>query len=49
MNEYCYYACGENVTDVKFENDNDAWDFVTSHIGYDCVIESINQKKEGKQ
>lgn len=29
MNTYFYYACGENVESIKFENNNDAWDFIS--------------------
>ena len=40
MEKYNYYACGENVAEVKFENENDAWNYVNSHNDYDCVVES---------
>lgn len=38
--KYYYYACGENVATVKFNNSDDAWDYVNSNNGYDCVVES---------
>lgn len=41
--EYCYYACGENVEEVKFEICADAWKYVYTHSGYDCVVESLNK------
>lgn len=38
--EYNYYACGENVESIKFTNNDTAWEYVLSHKGYDCVVES---------
>lgn len=37
---YYYYACGENVPEVRFDTCNAAWDFVYNHTHYDCVVES---------
>lgn len=35
-----YYACSENVPSIRFDYNEDAWDFVEHHKGYDCVVES---------
>ena len=43
--DYCYYACGENVEEVKFALREDAWDYVSTHSGYDAVVESLNLVK----
>jgi hypothetical protein len=40
MNTYFYYACGENVESIKFNSNSDAWNYVSSHRCYDCVVES---------
>jgi hypothetical protein len=40
MGKYFYYATGENVESIKFESNTDAWSYVESHNGYDCVVES---------
>lgn len=40
MDRYYYYACGENVQEVKFETSEEAWEFVYTNDGYDCVCES---------
>lgn len=41
MSEYCYYACGDNVPEVRFEDHDKAWAFIESHTGYDCVVECL--------
>ena len=40
MNEYCYYACGTDVPEIRFETSEEAWEYIVSHEGYDCVVES---------
>ena len=38
--EYYYYAVGENVPEVAFDNHEKAWGFIETHAGYDCVLET---------
>ena len=40
MNEYCYYVCGADVPEIRFETSEEAWEYIVSHEGYDCVVES---------
>ena len=35
-----YYAVGSKVPSIRFDYCEDAWDFVDTHKGYDCVVES---------
>ena len=39
MKVYVYYATGETVENIRFLDNNEAWQFVFSHGGYDCVVE----------
>ena len=39
MKTYVYYATGKNVESIRFLDSNEAWDFVFSHGGYDCIVE----------
>ena len=39
MKQYVYYACGENVESIKFQNSVQAWKFVENNSNYDCVVE----------
>ena len=41
MKEYVYYACGENVESIKFNDSIQAWDFVENNRNYDCVVEMM--------
>jgi len=35
-----YYACEKDVPSIRFDHNEDAWYFVETHKGYDCVVES---------
>ena len=39
MKQYYYYACGNNVPEIRFKECSNAWDYVRSHNDYDCVVE----------
>lgn len=35
-----YYATGYNVPSIRFDYCEDAWMYVETHKGYNCVVES---------
>ena len=45
MKKYVYYATGENVESIKFNDNVKAWEFVENNSNYDCVVEMMEEVK----
>lgn len=43
VGDYFYDVCGDNMPCVRFAKNDDAWEFFDTHLGYDCVVETLKQ------